>query len=65
MDCTLCHQHIDLFDLDGEGVGGQPAHKVCADAYRAAAAEALAEAEALILGEEDPRRHRRGLRPAA
>lgn len=58
MKCVLCHQGIDLFDLDPEGIGGMPAHHTCADAYRAAAAEVLAEAEAMVLAEPDPRRHR-------
>lgn len=65
MICVLCHQAVDLLTLDGEGVGGHPAHESCADGYRAEAAAALAEAEAIILAEADPRRHRRNMRPAA
>lgn len=65
MICTLCAQPVDLFDLDDEGVGGAPAHRSCADAYRAEAAAALAECEALILAEHDPRRHRHHVTPTS
>lgn len=40
MICALCFQQVTLLDLDGEGWCGDPAHKVCADAARAAFAEA-------------------------
>jgi hypothetical protein len=63
MFCVLCRQHIDLWDLDGGSDLGMPAHEVCARAYRAELAAVLADAEAMILAEADPRRHRRHLRP--
>jgi len=63
--CILCHQHIDLFDLADDGVGGHPCHDSCKRAYEAELAEVLAVAEAMVLAEPDPRRHRRQLRPAA
>lgn len=65
MTCILCHQPVDLLNLDGEGVAGLPAHDTCATAYRAEVDATLAEAEAMVLAEPDPRRHRRHLRPAA
>lgn len=65
MICLLCHNPVDLLTLDGEGVAGMPAHDSCASAYRAEVAACLAEAEAMVLAEADPRRHRRHLRPAA
>lgn len=65
MKCILCDQPVDLLTLDALGVGGHPAHESCADGYRAEVAATLAEAEAMILAEPDPRRHRRHLRPAA
>lgn len=65
MICVLCHQPVDLLTLDGDGVMGLPAHETCAGPWRAEAAAAVAEAEAMVLAEPDPRRHRRHLRPAA
>ncbi len=65
MTCVLCHQPITLLDLDAEGYEGLPAHEHCASAVRAELAAVLAEAEALVLAEQDPRRHRRGVRPTA
>lgn len=59
MRCYLCHEPVDLLTLDPEGVAGQPAHASCADGYRTAVADALAAAEAMVLAEPDPRRHRR------
>lgn len=64
MNCSLCHQHIDLWNLDVDTLG-IPAHDTCAAAYKAEADAVLADAEAMILAETDRRRHRRGLRPAA
>jgi hypothetical protein len=63
--CVLCHQHIDLWDLDKDGVGGLPAHVACAEPYRAELAAVLDEATALVLAEPDRRRHRHHLRPAS
>lgn len=65
MLCILCHQPVDLLTLDAEGVGGMPAHDACARDYRAEVARVLADAEAMVMAERDPRRHRRGVRPAA
>lgn len=65
MRCVLCGVEVTLLDLDGEGVGGWPAHEHCANAYRAELAAVLAAAEAMVLAEPDPRRHRHHLRPAA
>lgn len=65
MICVLCHQAVDLLTLDAEGVGGMPAHDSCATAYREVLAATLADAEAMILAEPDPKRHRKHLRPAA
>jgi hypothetical protein len=65
MICALCHQAVDLFDLDDEGVGGMPAHGTCARDYRAELAKVLREVELMILDEHDPRRHRKHLVPPA
>lgn len=65
MICVLCHQPITLLDLDDDGYEGLPAHTFCAVGARAAMRDVLAECEALILAEPDPRRHRRGVSPAA
>lgn len=65
MMCVLCHTEVSLLDLDAEGIGGMPAHAYCARDYRAEADRVLADATAAILAEPDPRRHRRGLSPAA
>lgn len=65
MECVLCHTEVTLFDLDAEGYGGMPAHEACASAVRAECAALLADCEALILAEPDPRRHRRSARSVA
>lgn len=63
MLCILCHEALDLFDL--ADFMGLPAHGACARTADQLAAEALAEAEAIIMAEPDPRRHRKGLHPGA
>lgn len=65
MICALCHQGIDLFDLDEQGVGGMPAHRTCAEPYRAEVAKVLEECNRMILAEPDPRRHRHHVSPPA
>lgn len=65
MICVLCHQPVDLLTLDGEGVGGLPAHEHCAGPFREELAAVLRDAEAMVMAEPDPRRHRGHLRPAA
>lgn len=65
MDCALCHVHIDLWDLDPLGYEGLPAHARCAGPVRELNASLLAELEAMVMAEPDPRRHRHHLRPAA
>ncbi|QOR55428.1 MAG: hypothetical protein SHS37scaffold145_79 [Phage 71_18] len=65
MICALCHQGIDLFDLDTEGVAGLPAHASCAEGYRAELAKLLREVELMIMAEPDPRRHRHHVSPPA
>jgi Zn-finger nucleic acid-binding protein len=56
MICPICGIGLDLFDLtDYEGV---PCHRACRDWLDREAAAALAEAEAMIRAEADPRRHR-------
>lgn len=64
MNCALCHQRISLWDLDGAGYEGLPAHEHCAKPVRELNASLLAELEAMVLAEPDPRRHRNHLRPS-
>lgn len=65
MLCQLCGQPIALWELDSEGVAGMPTHDYCGDAYRAELAELLAQVEAMILAEPNPRRHRHHVVPPA
>lgn len=65
MKCALCHQDVTLLDLDAEGYAGLPAHATCAEGQRQALRDALDEANAMVLAEPDPRRHRGHLRPVA
>lgn len=65
MNCALCHAHIDLWDLDVDTIPGVPTHGSCAAAYKAEVDAVLADAQAMVLAETDPRKHRRHLRPAA
>lgn len=65
MTCALCHQPIDLFDLDDDRLAGLPMHHTCAVAYRAEVAQVLEDATRMILAEPDPRRHRHHVSPPA
>lgn len=65
MNCVLCHQPVDLLTLDAEGYGGMPAHESCAEGHRQALRDALDSANAMVLAEPDPARHRNHRRPPA
>ena len=54
LTCVLCRQPVDLFELDAEGYGGDPAHNTCAQAAR----DALNEAIDRIAAENRKRYHR-------
>ena len=41
MRCSLCHERIDLWDLDDEGWSGEPVHTWCGEAARQAWRDAL------------------------
>lgn len=58
MNCILCHERIDLFDLDDDGYCGLPAHRVCAGSQREALREALDDANRSVVDwhERHPRR---------
>lgn len=61
MLCVLCGADVNLLDLDVPGWNGEPAHTTCA----AAARQALSDANAMVMAEPDPKRHRNHLRPVA
>ena len=48
VDCSLCHAHVDLWDLDPDGYLGLPAHSWCARSARAAADAAWDDAVAMV-----------------
>lgn len=58
MNCCLCGTHIDLWELSDLGYAGLPAHEWCAEAERAAVADALDAANAMVVTwhETHPRR---------